>query len=187
MIILRTDGKEDIIRKMYKEGATIQEISIAVNFNPSTVCKYTKKMIQKGELEPRHTKAKPLDQDRIIEMYNKGMTYADIGAEFSCSDMKISGICKGLRANGILKERGRAGTNKSNHVKPYRRNKTAEVIEDSSKGVKCTPRVARGCKYGTCNSGWLCNYVDITGKLRTVEKGKSGYNPVERCMCYERA
>jgi orotate phosphoribosyltransferase-like protein len=89
------------IIELYKEGKTYQEIAKKVNYSSTNIIYFIQKNLKKYNLIAREKKSIYfLNKNKIIELYNKGLTYPLISKE---TRINITGLKDFIYRRLILK------------------------------------------------------------------------------------
>lgn len=111
------------IRKLSKQGLSVDEIAKQVNCSKSTVCKYSEYK-------------KSVDTQKILKLYEKGLKQKDIAKKLNCSEGMVSEVLKpykqdkntvviklfeqGLRQCDIIKQTGYSKNTINKILKEYK-------------------------------------------------------------------
>lgn len=106
--------KELLIKNLYENGLPMKQIQKECSCGDATI----RKVIAKYNLPPRQSsknRKEPLDEDKICELYKKGVTNIKIAKECKCSTNTISKV---LDRHGIPK-RSEQFNKKSKHFEKF--------------------------------------------------------------------
>lgn len=193
------DEVEKQILALHNQGFSTRYIAALLGVGKSTVSKHIKdhndlayanrkryeSNIEKIEKTSRIDKEARL---KVKEMYIAGATYDEISEKVFIEYTTICRIVNSLIENGEMARRQKP-TKRIRQINEIKRETKKPIINVniSGDGVVCNQRISLKCVYGMRpgSGGGLCNYAELTGKCRTVNNAKTGFNPPNCCSCFE--
>lgn len=170
-----TEEQKEIIIKLYGEKKTFEEIGKVLNHSRYWVGKEVNKLLGAGELDKRpvlHTITEALkpQYQRVMALYNDGLTYENIGKEVGVSESRIKVIVQKLREMGYVGEH-RTVKRKTRDIKPHIAKVQRTDTVWNEQGIKCTCKVSNTCVFGftfECDKplAQKCNYLGAMHKSR---------------------
>lgn len=180
-----TDEIKKRIKDLYSNTSmSYTDIALEIGTNRKSLSKVIERMIQKGEL----VKRKPVKKDslsawqneKIIELYNAGLSYVDIAQGANCSKFIVSRKLADALEKGIIEKRPQPTYNRKKPHKVVRREVRRESKEiyfdvDSlpklEEPIKCSLGMAKTCRFGCLGCATTtskCNFMGVTGHSRIV-------------------